>query len=844
MSILSKASRNFLFQHPWQLGLAMLGIMLGIAVVVSIDLALTSSLNAFIQTTQALSGKASHRITTSSGAIDDKLYTHLRVEQGFDHLAPRVNGYVQVKNNPEQTLKIHGIDLLTETIQQSSWQQQNTVDNSLRLMTEPNTVIISPNTAAQLGLTIGEHLLVSNNGNQHALIIIDLLTNDENVTEELMNNVVLTDIGTAQIILGMTGKLSAIDVLIKPDQPSRINAIKQSLPPDIILQSLDTQQQALHQMTQAFSLNLTAMGMLSLLVGMFLIYNTMTFLVIQRRSLIGCLRALGVTRQQIFRLMLGEAFCLGLIGTALGILLGIVLAQNLLHLIAGTINLFYFRIDHTSLLLNPWQIGKALGLGLVTTLLAVLAPAWEATCQGPRQTLIRSELETSMQRLLQSASILAIVLFIISSALIWITDKAVAPGLISIFLMLLGFALLTPAITRLLMQLLEKTLPNMTGVLFRLPARMVRAEISRTGLAVATLMIAVAASIGIELMINSFRHTVSNWLSNSLTADLYVAVKGNPAATDKTEQDQRLLRNITALANVQQVSNVLHTEIFVDETATHLTVFTLNDQARQGFNFIHSTNQVWNSFDNEDSIFITEPYAYLHNLTADDTLSLRTTRGGIKSFRIAAIYTDYSGDQGHLAMSRTTYLKYWPDAGFTGIGIYAKPQTNLRQLEAEITRLLAPYQSINSDQAIYRTSMQMFARTFKITETLRWLAASIAFVGVFSALMALQFENIRQLAVLRAIGMTPWQIARLIGTETGLLGLIAGLLAIPVGIMMAYVLTNVIYQRSFGWQLAMQWDFSVFGQGLLLALTAAILAGIVPAIKMAHTLPAVALRNE
>ncbi|MCK5189558.1 MAG: ABC transporter permease, partial [Methylococcales bacterium] len=138
----------------------------------------------------------------------------------------------------------------------------------------------------------------------------------------------------------------------------------------------------------------------------------------------------------------------------------------------------------------------------------------------------------------------------------------------------------------------------------------------------------------------------------------------------------------------------------------------------------------------------------------------------------------------------------------------------------------------------------MFEQTFRITETLRWLAAIIAFVGVFSALMALQFERTRQFGIFRAIGMTPVQLTRLISIETGLMGLVAGLFAVPVGFIMAYLLIFVVYQRSFGWTMAFHFDTGVVFQGLILAFVAALLAGVLPALKMAHTKPAEALRME
>ncbi|NOR71485.1 MAG: FtsX-like permease family protein, partial [Methylomarinum sp.] len=737
---------------------------------------------------------------------------------------------------------LYGIDPLIENTFQSFWQQQYEDGEGLRLMTEENTVIISRQTAQNMQLQIGDPFTVTTDTGDHVLKIIDWLP--ENDAKELFEHLIITDIATAQEILGLVGKLSAIDVVIGQDQTAKIQQIREALPADILLMSHNNQIESLRQMTRAFSINLTALGMLSLLVGLFLIYNTMTFLVIQRRHLIGSLRSIGVTRQQIFRLIMGEALLLAVIGTVLGIVLGIVLGQGLLHLISGTINAIYFPVDHSSLMVTPLQIGKGFLVGIVATLLAVLAPAWEATRQSPQGVLLRSELESAVRRLIQSAAMLAVLFILSGLSLVLYTDNSVSLGLAGIFLMLFGFALLMPLVTFVLMTVFEKILARSSSVLVRLPVRMVKAEISRTGCAIATLMIAVAAAIGMDLMIGSLRQTVSEWVQTSLQADLYVNLSGNMQAANKSEADRLLKQKLAELNGVEMLSSVLRTKLISANTLTKVSVFELNAKSRQGFVFKRNqNNEVWESFNRQNSVFVTEPYAYHQGIEIGDNILLRTTQGE-KVFAVIAIYADYSGDQGHIAMSRENYKKYWPDLGYSGIGIYAEQGANIVQLEAGIKQLLKPYQTVKSEQAIYKVSMQMFEQTFRITETLRWLAAIIAFVGVFSALMALQFERIRQFGILRAIGMTPGQLSRLISIETGLMGLVAGLIAVPVGFIMAYLLIFVVYQRSFGWTMAFHFNAGVVFQGLILALVSALLAGVLPALKMAHTKPADALRSE
>lgn len=847
-SVLNRASRNFLWQHPWQLALAILGIALGVAVVIAINLALESSLNAFDRAGKAFSGTAAYRIIGGDTGIDEKLYRRLRVEQGIENLAPVVSGYVQLSNRADENFNLLGIDVLVEKSIQPLWQIQSDKHHTAgllnRLLAEQNTVLIGAQTAQHFRLQSGDVLQVNTDSGTQQLKIVAQLTADNAVAEQVLSRLIISDIATAQEVLGMYGRLSSIEVAAQQNDAATLAKIRKVLPDNVILTETESQAQAMREMTRAFALDLKALGLLSLLVGMFLIYNTMTFLVVQRRRLIACLRAIGVTRQQIFGLLIGETLLLATIGTLLGIGLGIVLGQGLLQLVSRTLDAIYFRIDAASLLITPPELVKGAVLGLGTTLLAVLPPAWEATHFPPATVLIRSQLESGVRRLIKTTSIAGVLCSISGIASAWFSGKSVSSGLAGVFLLLFGFALLTPQLTQLLIQALERICGRWLGVLGRLPTRAVSAEISRTGIAIAALMVAVAATIGMDLMIGSFRHTVADWLQASLRADLYVSLPGDKRSVVEAEKEHRLKDRLSSLADVQMLSSVLQTTVAADRGFVKVSVYELNTVSKHGFIFKHPIDDtLWDSLERQQTVLVTEPYAYHHDIALGDKILLQTGQGK-QSFDVIGIYADYSGDQGHLAMSRQIYRHYWSDLGFSGIGIYAKPGTNLKHLENQIAKLLSKQQAVKSDQAIYRVSMKMFEQTFTVTETLRWLSATIAFIGVFSALTALQFERTRQFGILRAIGVTPWQLAAVISSETGLIGLIAGLIAIPVGYIVAYMLLFVVYRRSFGWTLAFYPDAGVFIQGLALAVIAALLAGIFPALAMAKTQPAEALRNE
>jgi putative ABC transport system permease protein len=847
-SVLYRASRNFLWRHPWQLALAILGVALGVAVVIAIDLALESSLSAFERSTKAFSGAANYKIIASEGGLDEKLYRRLRVEEGLTHLSPVVNGSVRLSNQGGDVFKLIGIDPFIEKSFESVWQMRenagHTKDWLARLMTEPNTALISRQAASGLGLRVDGELAIDTVQGPRRLKIIALMTPNNAVTEQLLSRLILTDIATAQELLGSFGRLNAIDVLLDPDRPDVAAKIRRSLPAGVLLVPVDSQSQAMREMTRAFSINLKAMGLLSLVVGMFLIYNTMTFLVLQRWRLIGSLRALGVTRRQIFTLIIGEASALAVVGILLGIVLGIALGQGLLILISSTLNDIYFRIESASLMITPWHLAKSALLGIVATLLAVLPPAFEATRISPAAVLVRSQLESDVRRMIKIATWMSGVFLACGIGLAWASGKSIGLGLASIFLLLFGFALLTPLLTLASMKLIERIVSRFSGILVRLPVRMVSAEISRAGIAIAALMIAVAATIGMDLMIDSFRRTVADWLQTTLQADLYIALPGEKRPGAGAKADHRLKAGIAGLENVRRLSSVLHTQVIAEGRLTRVSVYEANEKSRKGFIFKHPIDdKLWDRFEREQTLLVTEPYAYHHGVKVGGKILLQTDRGD-RWFEVIGIYADYSGDQGHLAMSRENYRPYWADLGYSGIGIYAEDGANLKNLENQLNLLITGQQSVKSERAIYKASMELFEKTFTVTDTLRWLSAVIAFVGVFSALMAIQFERTRELGVLRALGMTPGQLTALITAETGLMGLAAGLIAIPVGYIVAYLLIFVIYRRSFGWSLAFHVHSDAICQGLVLAVAAAVLAGLIPALKMARTKPVEALRTE
>ena len=857
--VLWRASLRYLLRHPWQMGLSFVGVALGVAVVVAIDLANASAQRAFLLSTDSVVGRATHQIVGGSRGIPEDIFRAVRIEAGVRLAAPVVEGDVAAPDYPGRTFRVLGVDPFAEAPFRPYLAGLNSRGQTalVSFLTRPATAIMSHGTGRELGLGLAgdpatqgqaDQLTVRAGGVRQRLSIIALLEPADALSRRALDSLLVTDIATAQELLSLTGRLSRIDLMIPAGPPGQaeLAKIRAVLPPGAEIRSAAARSQSVAQMTRAFSLNLSALSLLALIVGMFLIYNTMTFSVVQRRGLIGALRVVGVTRREIFSLIVAEAALLGLLGTAAGLLLGVALAQGLVRLVTQTITDLYFVVSVRELTISGLGLLKGLGLGLGASLVAALAPALEATATQPRAVLNRSTLEARSQRIVPWAAVAGVCLVLIGAGLLLLPSRDLILSFGGLFTIFLGCVLVTPVAVVGLLRAVQLLVGTRTDIVGRLCIRSVLASLSRTAVAIAALMVAVSVTVGVGIMIESFRQTVAYWLENALQADIYVAPPSLVSRWNEGTLDPAVVARLSAAPGVEAVSTYRRVSVESPVGRVQLVALQLDVGRYASYRFVEGRPEaVWPAFETERTVIVSEPYAYHHRLRVGGAVRLRTDRG-VQDFRVAGIFADYGSDRGLVMMSRRTYEQFWHDRGVSSLGLWLSPDRDGAAMVASLRRLVGSVQEveIRSNRSLRQASLEIFDRTFTITSVLHLLTTAVAFIGVLSALMALQLERERELGVLRATGFTPRQVWGLVTAQTGLMGLLAGLLALPVGLMLASVLVFVINRRSFGWTLELEIIPGLLVQAVLLAVLAALLAGMYPAFRMSRTSPALALREE
>jgi putative ABC transport system permease protein len=849
-----------LLRHPLQFIIMTFGIALGVAVMVGIDIANASAARAFDISTSAVTGRATHSIVAGAQGVDESFYAHLRTDPQWRQTlesSPLVVAYAVSPELDEVPFTLLGIDPFAEAPFRSylgagTGAQGPDLEAVASLLTVPGSILLSAPTAERYGLQPclpsalrdSCRLRLSIDGETHDAYLTGLLEPSDDFTRRALDTLLLTDIATAQSLSATGGKLTQIDLILPEEFDTQ--KLSAALPPGTRLVTSALRSSQVAAMTNAFQVNLTALSLLALVVGLFLIYNAMTFSVVQRRSLFGTLRSIGYTREQVFGMVLGEAAVVGALGAALGLGLGILLGQGAVQMVTQTINDLYFVLNVQGIQIPASSLVKGGLAGFFASLLAAAPPAWEAASVPPRLALSRAGLESKAQSAVDLVAGVGVLVALLGGAILAIPTRNLVISFGGTSAVVIGLAALTPFVTVRLMRILGRPLARLFGLLGRLAPRNVIRSQSRTAVAVAALMIAVSVTIGVQVMISSFRTTVILWLDQAMQGDIYISEQGVSATRLDTPLDPQVIARTKSYPLAGSSVTVRTVTVESEDGPVELIAAEVKRRMDPRL-FLSVQGDPFQAL-KDGAILLSEPLANRLGISAPGGALPLLTPAGWRSFPIAGIYTDYGSTSGTIRMSLEVYRATWNDDKLNGLVLFLSPEEkqDLDAITADLRSRLKgfPTVHVNPSGVLREEALVVFDRTFAITAAMQLVTTLVAFIGVLSSLLALQLEKAREMGILRALGLTVNEMRRLAFWETGLLGASAGLLALPTGYILAWILIFVINQRSFGWTLQMHADPGPFVQAFLLAVSAALLAALYPAWRIGRMKPAAALRGE
>lgn len=829
---------RYLWRHKLIALLDLLSVAIGVSVYLAIQTANHSASRAFESSIDVIAGKTHLEIRGAIDAVDELLLFELEADPDIQAVTPVVEGYATLPDLPGRYLHIVGVDFFSNS-------EFQTLGNSIRLdqdfdletwLGKPRQIAVHPE---MLALANSRQLLAEIDGKRYELKIAGKIP-----PEVGSNSLAVMDIGWAQELLGQAGKLTSIQLLVR--DPSRLAEIQKrlanELPPDVLVQTPSQRTQQVQRMLDGFQLNITALSMVSILVGVFLIYNTLSASVVRRRREIGILRSNGASPRQIRVVFLAEGLILGAPGIVLGIPLGIFLARGLVGQVAETISSHYVLVSVSDPLISSWHLVHVIIYGVVATLAGSLAPAIEASRIPPLRALRpnRGKTLTTFPTLrLLNAGLVMIAIAVLFS---WLALTSGPPWLSfgAALALVIGFSLATPWCCQKLAALASLRSPS----LIRVAADNLGRSLHRGSITVAALMTAIAMTIGVSVMVSSFRNTVDAWVGHTMQAELYVIPAANEVLGFKAFLPDDLIESVRDDPAVRNVETYRHSLVSTpDGTSFILGVVDSPEPGQLRFVGGRDDEKFERLFE-KDVVLITEALANKLSLGDGDRITLPTPQGE-RVFTIAGVYYDYTDDRGKLVITSADYERYWGPARTHSIALWLRDPAAAEAVEARIRgRFEDEPLAIYSTGELHDEVFETFDQTFAVTYVLRSIAIIVAALGVSLSLATLVMERVREIGILRSIGASRGQVRLIYLVEAGLMGLFASFVGILCGLGMSMILTWVVNKAFFGWtiELGIPW-LEVLATPLWIT-PVAIIAGLIPASRAAGSSVHEAVRTE
>jgi putative ABC transport system permease protein len=783
-TLLRYFSLRYLRRHPIRVFLSVMSVALGVALFASIDVSNSSTEAAFRRTVTALAGKAQLQVVKSrSFGVEEEVLKKIDGVAGVQ-AAPVLQLSTTVPGAPEGLLVL-GLDFARE----ASFRLWDVAEgekpqiNPLAFLGD--VILISRSFADRRRLKIGGGFKIDTPTGPRP-VMIGAIFKDEGPAQIFGGNIAVMPLKTAQRLFRRAGTVDRVEILTKGVVEEVARGLRAALGPDYIVRPPPQSNSFLDEaMTRLRAM--LGVGVVALLVGIFIIYNSVSISVIERVREIGTLRAIGATRRQIFSVVVLEWAILGLIGSAGGLLIGIGLAKALIRIWTKEVNQVTMVVDVTQLDVLPRTIVGSLILGTLTTLVASFWPANAAMSISPldmlRQGLFKMRAAGRMfQSFIAGAVLLGAGLALLTEPL-----RFENVGLFASFACFLGMALIMPQVTLWATKAASPFLRRFSELCGFLAADNIAKYPQRTALTVIALAGALAMMVSSSSLVTGIKARSAEWMDDALPFDCTVNSidYGSTIYANATlpEDVPGLVQSVDGVDFSYAVRAVLQ-----EYGARDIMVFAIDMEGyarmqslrgRHGF-VLPGTLPALQS---GKGVVVSENFAMLHGLKRGDPLELSTPHGP-RRFEIVATYEEYAWPQGAIYVHRPVFESSWDDSAVTYLDVKFKPGADHAQVRRSIAdRLKEKHSLFVYDVAdLKRVSETVMDNTLVLMNVQVALAIVIGFFGIVNTLLISVMQRTREIGLLRAVGMTKGQVATMIVIESSFIALVGAVLGVALGL--------------------------------------------------------------
>ena len=827
------------------------GICLGVAAIVSIGIVNKSVMRSFEDSINRVTGRAALQVTGPASGFPEGILERVQTVPGVEYAVPVIDTQGILSGAKEPSLMILGIDVLQDSNIRDYKLSDESADipDPLLFLARPDSILLTRALAAREGITIDQKIKIQTVRGIQTFRVRGLL-NPEGPARTMGGNIAIMDLPAAQMAFGKEGRIDRIDISLihGSDLESVRSSIQRAIPGGYSVETPAGRTKQVEILISHFQKNINLISFIAVFVGMYLIYNAVSISVVQRRKEIGILRALGTTRSQIIRLFLGETFIIAIVGSALGVGLGIFFAQSAIGMVGQAVSELYLRTSVTEVAIPGMNLVVGFITGIVASLAAALFPALTSARITPisaiRSVPYSEEGFLSGGKLKVASSLL--VSLTVALLILYKTSES-SPYLHStptmfaatIFL-LLGISLATPSVLQGFLALFRSVVAPRVGAAGRLAGLNLQKNIGRNAVAAAAIFFGISVFVSSAGIIYSTKMSVLDWIDSYVRGDIIVT-SGHPIATTGA---QNIPMPVDMWKDIEKIPGVLSADpfrkIYVNYHGRRILLMVLDIPRRMEYSpfmVVSGTrNDMLRMLPGQNYIAMNEALSAQEHVKPGDSILLPTPEGPVE-FRIAVIDVDYSSDSGSILMDIHTYQRYWKEFLADSFSVRVQSKENVETVRDEIVK------SFGIDRNLFVLPARDFKNEirkvidqgFAVDHAINIITILIACLGIIVTLLASVLERTREIGILRSIGMLRRQVSRLVIIESMLLGIIGGALGAGAGIIIGWMSLEGFLKADYGASMQYHINYASIVWALALSTLLAALAGAYPARRAAKT---------
>ena len=808
--LLKSSFTHYRHNNMWLTIVTIIGIAVAVSTIVVIDTTSLSVQSTISEDRLNIDKQPIYTISNNFGSVPSSIYSKL-ITEGHTDIAPYIRGEIYIN---ETRFQVIGIDMLLNIYPSIN---SLSVDSSLfigttHLLSAVDSNTSAPNTFAHLDPYTGQ--------------MVSYTTSKALDRALFPGNTLVGDLSTVQQLLGRYGEVDNIYIFAEKSSAA-IDQIENLVSPLLLAKTSEDFDFANH-ILKSYSINLNAMGLLAILICVLLLYNTLSISLLQRQRDLVLYSSIGITSTSIALILFIESYVLICFGAGLGIAIGFFLSELIINSISSFGSDGYQFHNLSDFLIPTYTWYKIFLITSLALIIIVFLPFLSSRKLGEHQGFI-AKYNSLFSNIRIHCLFLGVALFT-AGYFVTYSSHSILVAYIGLFLQVIGLLSTIPAILSLYIYLLSAFSARYSVLPLNLSVNTIHSNRSISTVAVICLVLVLSVGQSLDYVVKSLSNSIRDWVQTNFEADAYISLQSNPMKKYFTDTERE---NINSLVQIDRTSAGIRTTQMGIHGKLDILALDLPD-GLVGFLFDHPTPS-FDRYQHSPTCLISEAYSTKGSIRVGDTIPLNTPSGTIP-FEVIGVFKDYRPTNGLISISLNQYREYWKDDRIFSIGLFFKETSDTITKDDVSTIVPVDDVSITITHQIMSIVENSVSKTFYVMQAVKIGIVLVGLLGVIGSITIIILRNLSQYTFFWRIGLSPKDIISIILTSSILVGVLSGILAIPVGLLISFSIIDVINVQSFGWNIDRYYNFSTPSSGFAFSIIATLIGSLFAILKTSKSL--------